>query len=715
MNRLIFLISFALVSFTSSMDNWLNFNVLGFNLRFSVIVMIFSIIYFGFQILKEKFFRFPLIIWWLIAFGVLNFIFSFNSVFFLRSFFYSLWLFVFIGWIVIFYYYLKKNPTDISLVLKIYIFSFLPAMFLGWLQWAIPSLLVRDDFFWKTQAGLDFLGVNLQRANGWNYEPSYYATYLIVLPPILWSFIKLSSNIKSRMFYVAFFIFSLLIIFLSTSRMGWLGILVFLIFVVLFEIFSFLLRKRLFGNKIFIFSIIFLSLVCIISSVVFLKNGGYRLIEKKIKDYFAYSYSDRLEGSRNVFEVLLRHPVKAVSIGGVSSDIAYSFIFKKPEKNSEVKPYEGSMVILEVLAGLGALGAFVLGGLIFSLFFKIFKKLEASEGKKILVFGFLCGLVLQIFLLIFNQNLLRVYFWNNFALFIPVLFILSKIDSFSVPKIEKTIFSFINSIFIASVVIFLFLYLPYIVKVKIYGGKIVLNNENFINGRLFYDTGRGMWGFNEFLTFDFSKGEGIFSFENLYKISKDYFREDEAGYVRQMFLTFWDETYFKELSVIKEKLFTINQNWTNSDKEFLDSINKLIDDNDFFKRYSVNTFLKRRKSEENRFILEHLLPFIPRNPEKNKINEILFEIALSKRLNENVSGKVSWNTSLGEFEDDRELHFYKYNEFAIRGNFKISKPLSFYIVYKKFMKGFILFSLFLFLITFVMSYIFYSKINSSTQ
>ena len=124
MNRLIFLISFALVSFTSSMDNWLNFNILGFNLRFSVIVMTFTVIYFGFQMLKEKFFNFPLIIFWLIAFGVLNFIFSFNSVFLIRSFFYSLWLFVFIGWIVIIFYYLKNNPDVISLVLKIYIFSF---------------------------------------------------------------------------------------------------------------------------------------------------------------------------------------------------------------------------------------------------------------------------------------------------------------------------------------------------------------------------------------------------------------------------------------------------------------------------------------------------------------------------------------------------------------------------------------------------------------
>ncbi|MGC8770551.1 MAG: O-antigen ligase family protein [Brevinematia bacterium] len=717
MNRLIFLISFALVSFTSSMDNWLNFNILGFNLRFSVIVMTFTVIYFGFQMLKEKFFNFPLIIFWLIAFGVLNFIFSFNSVFLIRSFFYSLWLFVFIGWIVIIFYYLKNNPDVISLVLKIYIFSFLPAMFLGWLQWAIPSLLVRDDFLWKTQAGLDFLGVNLQRANGWNYEPSYYATYLIVLPPILWSFIKLSSNIKSRLFYVAFFMFSLLIIFLSTSRMGWIGIFLFLIFVILFEIFSFLIRKRLLGNKVFILSFVILFLVSIVFTGIFLKKGGYRVIEKKIKDSFAYSYSDRLEGSRNVFEVLLRHPFKAVSIGGVSSDIAYSFTGRRPEANSDVKSYEGSMVILEVLAGLGVFGAFVMGAIIFSLFFKMFKKLKTSESKiKILVFGFFFGLVLQIFLLMFNQNLLRVYFWNNFALFISVLFILNQMDYLPFSKIEKTIFSLINSIFIVSISIFLFLYLPYMVKVKIYGGKIVLNSKNFINGRLFYNTGRGMWGLNEFLTFNISNGVGVFSFEDQYKISKDYFREDEASFVRQMFFTFWDKTYFNEFSIIKDRLFNIDQNWTNSDKEFLYAINKLIDDDNFFKRYSLNTFYKTSNRELNRFILEHLLPFIPRNPEKNRINEILFEISFAKNLtNENICGKVIWNTSLGEFEDDRKIHFYKFNEFAVRGNFKISKPLSVYIVYKKFMKSFIIISLFLFLVTFVLSYFFYRKINSSTQ
>ncbi|MGC8771753.1 MAG: hypothetical protein ACP5Q5_10945 [Brevinematia bacterium] len=266
----IFLTFFALVSITSSMDNWLNFILFGFNIRFSVLLMILFSGFTFFEILKNKDFKFPLFMGGLLAFAVLNFIFSFNSVFILRSIGYSIWLFIFLGWVFSVFYWVNRDKTILPFLILIYIFSFLPALILGWLQWVIPTLLLTDNFLWKTQTSLNFFGIPLQRANGWNFEPSYFATYLIVLPPVLYFWMRQSKSFKEKLVRFLFLTFSILVIFLSASRMGWLALLIFTIFIALFEFYNYFKKSGF--NKVVKISIFIFLVFIIFGGLIFYKK-----------------------------------------------------------------------------------------------------------------------------------------------------------------------------------------------------------------------------------------------------------------------------------------------------------------------------------------------------------------------------------------------------------------------------------------------------------
>ncbi|MGC8765308.1 MAG: hypothetical protein ACP5QT_05420, partial [Brevinematia bacterium] len=218
------------------MDLCLNISIKGFNIRLSLLLIILLDIVFLIYVLKNKeIFLLPSFdLLWL--WGLFLFLFSANSLLILRGIGYGIWLLTLIFWCIVTSNFAKDYGESIlRFVMLLYIISFLPAILFGLVQFFVPTFLFSKSFLYKTQFAM-MLGkyYSIHRINGFNYEPSYYVTYLIPLLPLLWSWIKIS-NRNEKLFGMLFLIISSITIVLSTSRAGWIGLILFFIWVIAFE------------------------------------------------------------------------------------------------------------------------------------------------------------------------------------------------------------------------------------------------------------------------------------------------------------------------------------------------------------------------------------------------------------------------------------------------------------------------------------------------
>ncbi len=240
----------TLIFSTSSMDLFFNFSFGGFSIRLShLLIIILDLIFIINILIKKEIFLLPsfeiLLLW-----GFLMFLFGANSLLILRGAGYGIWLLTLILWcIASSNFALYYSDSILKFVLFLYIISFLPSVVFGLLQFYVPTFMFSNSFLFKTQGALSFFKYySIHRINGFNYEPSYYATYLVPLLPVLWSWIKTTLKIE-RVFGILFLIIGIITIFLSTSRMGWIGISLFFVWVIFVELIYFL-RKHLNRNGI---------------------------------------------------------------------------------------------------------------------------------------------------------------------------------------------------------------------------------------------------------------------------------------------------------------------------------------------------------------------------------------------------------------------------------------------------------------------------------
>ena len=675
------LTGFFLVSVTSSMDIWLNISIGGFNVRFAILVMMIMLGWFVLERLRT--FRFPLPpwIWYLLLIAVWNAFVSPLSVFPLRSIAYAVWLLIFTGWVIALFVWSEEDESLFPWMLFLFIVSFLPSLIVGWLQWAIPSLTINGSFPWKTQGELEVGRLFIQRANGWNYEPSYYATYLITLPPLLWVWFRQAKNHLEKTLLALLFLFSITMVALSTSRMGWLALILFIAGVATIEGIYWLSKKKIITKK-------KINIILGIAGGVFLAIGCFLLLfkwnqlELLLKKIFIYSYNDRMEGIRNVLEVLFRHPITGVSLGGVSTDIAASWLDTPPQSNSLIKPFEGAMVWLEVIAAWGVVGFFLLGALFVSALRWLKNMLKKSSPQnKAWIIALAGGLFLQFFLLMFNQNLLRVYVWNSIAIFACGIFALSKSSQpvavlpTILPSLTRWSKSFLTGILLSSVGIVGFVAQP--IVVQLYGGSVTIHHgDETPKSTLWYNTGRELHGGFDGIPLIFSNGIASFDFyEKRTNISERFFLPEETNILWESYLD-WknvlesqkatnsiEYTLFKHL---EEALATHDSLFTNSPQHLLSAINSLLDDTSFWSNAQTNlAWISPRTQEElrslknplrlRRLLLEDMAPWVPRNPQEHGIYHLLlsFYVTNASQTNTLRLDSLEWYTSLGKVKDTR--------------------------------------------------------------
>jgi hypothetical protein len=265
----------------------------------------------------------------------------------------------------------------------------------------------------------------IPRLNGFSYEPSYYAAYLLIGFVLCGSLrhteFRLISAGKLR--WLRWLIgFSMV---LSSSRLG-------IVFLALDVI-----SRRTWRNPLRLLHVpirplgvarasLFPALsAAILGGVIVLAAqqpttavlllGGTGLYGAP-----AHSVVERANSFVDTLTVFTQHPFLGRSLGGISSEIA-GLHGAKVRSFQESKPYEGMAIFAEALAGSGVFG--VVPFLIF-LITIIYKPLEAARVSApeyaILLRALTRALIFELAILQFNQNILRPYLWVHVGILAAV-------------------------------------------------------------------------------------------------------------------------------------------------------------------------------------------------------------------------------------------------------------------------------------------------------
>lgn len=391
----------ALAIYTTSFDIVGMINIAGFNFRFSQFIILPVILGWFFGAIKG---RIQLPIGWksLFLFLIFQFVFMFRSPNLKNAVGYFMWLIFDVVIIFSIVYYLNK-AFGFQWLMRIYMKSFVFISVLGLLQFVL--YLIGINFF-IAQVWND----KLARINGFCYEPSYYATYLI-MGFVLYSYLfkqKNESLFSLKVLKRDLIIITLALI-LSSSRMGWLVMSLWIILVI-FEEYGKLFINKLTKKKM-IFLIFIIPLLVTGITVIY-----YIFIREKIdltfflqglgiKGTSSHSSSERINRLIRCIEIFKENPFLGYSLGGVDPAIAKYLGIPYSTLNNG----EGGSIIGELLVACGLIGIIPLIN-----YFKIlvFKSIKCKEEYTGLAWAF----CFELLILCFNQNILRPYFWWHIAI-----------------------------------------------------------------------------------------------------------------------------------------------------------------------------------------------------------------------------------------------------------------------------------------------------------
>jgi hypothetical protein len=315
-------------------------------------------------------------------------------------------------------------------LMKIYLISYVLVAFFGLFQLVSPSLHLGTYFVTEW-----ILHGKIPRINGFCYEPSYYATYMVMGWIMMLDLRASKAKITSKQRWKWLTITVGMAMFLSTSRTAWVIMAVEGIsrgIPVAYRKFKRELRRLRVGNLaiqrprvgLFVVGVVLIGIGVLlawkVSSIfnltVFLSGTG-------LNHTSSQSVSDRSGRSVDTFKVFLDHPWMGQSLTGVAARVAELHGHQLISVD-DLRQWWGFPVILEVLAASGLIGVIpflwffstiTIGnfGLI-----KCYWPEERAKWLRALV----RALVFECLILTGNQNLLRVYLWFHVTMVAVVAF-----------------------------------------------------------------------------------------------------------------------------------------------------------------------------------------------------------------------------------------------------------------------------------------------------
>lgn len=400
---------FYLGILTVSFDVFLVFN-LGANFRISQLFFLLTILVVFLKLLRtariSSFLGAPALLLWCI------FILAFipNTVFISRNIQYGAWL-VFNILVIISIVNYFNSETKVTKLIKFYLYSFVFVSIFGLLQFLLPLLGIQPPLVTQW-----WIGGSLARINGFSYEPSYYATYMIMGWTLCLHLLQSKSLFISRKKLTSIFLIISVSLLLSSSRMGILVMVLMLSFYGIYFLHRILQGKfnKTLG-KFFISSLVVL-LIFIVFFIINYDYVSFLLSGTGIGGGASHSKDERLERAYEVFQIFMNSPIIGYSLGGIAPAIGGLHGVTATTWET-AKNYEGMMVFLEVLAASGIIGFASFISYIFILFIKPIKLLKIIdfEKRKIMI-ALLLSFLAEVIILQFNQTILRPYFWLHIAI-----------------------------------------------------------------------------------------------------------------------------------------------------------------------------------------------------------------------------------------------------------------------------------------------------------
>lgn len=410
---------FIIVCFLVSFDIFLVINLFGFTIRVAQLLLIIPIAHLTINTLKRGNLKTILGYRSLIIWFCFLLVFIPNSTILTRNISYVFWM-LFNILLIFSTVEFIDTKKKLQILIKYYLYSYLFVGLLGILQFTLS--LFGISFFtsqwWST--------VEVARVSGFSYEPSYYATYMIMgWAFTMYLYIKRSEIVGRKVLFTIIFVVTLGII-LSTSRMGFALLGLWVIgygCLLVYHLFKGYIDLR-YLKILSIFSI-GITLVCVI---VFTNDKySFLLSGTGINGTPSHSFDTRNKEFNETLVVFKENIIIGTSLGGIPSARAELRGYKI-DSQEEAKQYEGMSIFAEALAASGLLGIIPFIIYIFLIIYKPLKlagKLEDKEMKDVLI-GMVVGLLAILIILQFNQNILRLYLWYHIALLSAIYSVYKK-------------------------------------------------------------------------------------------------------------------------------------------------------------------------------------------------------------------------------------------------------------------------------------------------
>jgi hypothetical protein len=336
-----------------------------------------------------------------------------NSGFIPKGIGYALWLILNIA-IIFSLVQTISNVNDLRFYISWYVYSFVFVasfgliQFFGGLYGYGNQLLV--ETWWVP-------GI-LPRINGFSYEPSFFATYLLI------GWVMVAYFLKHHIYLIpvarlrVFFLVMTLALCLSGSRLG----LLFMLFWYLqYPIVSFirLLTTCLYQKD---FTILFISiatpLIAIYTYNVAASSDLFQALAFGVGlgGVSSHSISDRVSGFYGLIQIFMDSPIIGYSLGGLS--YALGNLEGINVTNFSEAKLEGNGVFLEVLAASGIFGFIPFCVYIYSICLSPFSLAKKQSNHEVsgLLRALALALVFELAIIQPNQNILRPYLWLHIAI-----------------------------------------------------------------------------------------------------------------------------------------------------------------------------------------------------------------------------------------------------------------------------------------------------------
>ncbi|MEO8626539.1 MAG: O-antigen ligase family protein [Betaproteobacteria bacterium] len=369
------------------------------------------LVYVAGQVFTQEKLRFPmgivaLLIWMLFIFAFIP-----NTSFVLRSVGYGVWLFLDILTVLV-AVQIFNNLERVRVLLRWYLAAFLIVSIVGLGQLVLGVSHLPAPFVQQW-----FIKGAWPRLNGFSYEPSYFATYLVMGWVLSAYLLEKRSTLLPRHLVQATFGTSTLALILATSRLGWATMIVWGAGYAFRNIRHISLPKFSLAGWLLAFNVVALGVGAASALAVYESKSIFESVAGGTGLFGtpAHSVNDRESSMQDTLGLVYKSPFLGYSLGGIAPAIGEEN-WEDIKTQEGAKKREGMSVFVEVLAASGVIGFIPFTIYILTIFLKptmLARKCRGEYGT--VLFGLVWALGIELLILQFNQNILRPYLWFHIA------------------------------------------------------------------------------------------------------------------------------------------------------------------------------------------------------------------------------------------------------------------------------------------------------------